>query len=492
MKSKFLKICAALILISIFQLLSSSGFCAALPAGFEVYFNNPNGTQDLNAPGMDFRFKNYLDAASNTVIYAAFYEIDNSTAIAAMNSALNRGCTVYIISDADNYTSVTDSATFNVSIKTKYKKMTSLGNEVHNKFCVIKGSSVWTGSWDPTDNHVYKNNNNVVIIRSTAIAEHYEMEFSTMYWLEKFGSAKAAAINPQAWNSKTEVVNGVTVKINFSPYSLPVRTNTLILNELKGSSADSIDPPQTDIYFCMFTFTDDDIASALIGEHALGINVKGVLDNNSNSEYYVLRSSGVDAVMTVTNGSVADGGTGGGFLHHKFGVIDPSGAKARVITGSANWTPGGTGSASATASTENDENTVVIYSPAIAQLYKDEFLRLYKVVSASVTVSVTPTNAVDNVRVSPSPVTNNTAAIGFDLSSNVKSAVVKIYSLTGLPVKEIQVAGINSGRNEVAWDCTNKSSDRVASGIYFADVEASTPDGTFRKIKKFAVIKGKQ
>ena len=49
----------------------------------------------------------------------------------------------------------------------------------------------------------------------------------------------------------------------------------------------------------------------------------------------------------------------GGKVHDKFAVIDVNGADPVVITGSYNWTASG--------ADDNDENTLIIHNPQVAQ-----------------------------------------------------------------------------------------------------------------------------
>jgi phosphatidylserine/phosphatidylglycerophosphate/cardiolipin synthase-like enzyme len=64
----------------------------------------------------------------------------------------------------------------------------------------------------------------------------------------------------------------------------------------------------------------------------------------------------------------------GGKVHHKFAVIDVNGANPVVVTGSYNWTAAG--------EEQNDENTLIIYDPAVAQAYYQEYLKLYQALPA--------------------------------------------------------------------------------------------------------------
>jgi hypothetical protein len=250
-----------------------------------------------------------------------------------------------------------------------------------------------------------------------------------------------------------------------------MRTNAKIKTGL-ATAADSVD-------FALFDFTDGSVGLGDLVKS--GIKVKGIFESQQinsvfgaaeSNQYTYLLSSGA-AVMADANPYK---------LHDKFAVVDPLRVNAKVITGSHNW--------SKSANEDNDENTLVVYSAEITEKYYDEFQKLYKLIESS--GSFSQTSAVDSLKIYPSPITGNSAAIGFNLSSNVTDAVVKLYTLSGYLAKEIPLSTINAGYSEVIWDCTNSSSEKVASGIYIADVEATTPDGTFRKIKKFAVIKEKQ
>lgn len=189
MKSKILKLLGFLLLVSSCFLLPASCYSSDLPSGFEVYFNTPTVTATDNSDTshrLDLMFKKYLDAAHDTTIFACFYEIDIPVVVDTLNSALNRGCTVYVISDSSG-TGATGTDQYKL-LKTTCTKLGNSSAIMHNKFCVIKDSSVWTGSWNATENCTFKNNNNAIVIRSSGVASTYEKEFLYMYTNNKFGS----------------------------------------------------------------------------------------------------------------------------------------------------------------------------------------------------------------------------------------------------------------------------------------------------------------
>jgi hypothetical protein len=470
MKIKFLSI---FLIISFYFFPFTNLFCE-IPPGFEVYFNKPTGTTDGNSPGLDFRFKNYVDTARDTTIYAAFYDIDNSTAILALNSALNRGCTVYLICDAG----ATNNSIFtsSITISPAYKVRTSSGSQVHNKFCVIKGSSVWTGSWNPTNNDTYQNNNNAIVIRSSSIAEIYYNEFLHM-WDNGGGGTVGSAKTLTANNGKIEYINGVKVKIYFSPYNLPTvgGTNKVISNEIKGTNV--ISGARESVSFCLFSFTitdDSQIYDSLVDVINKGVEVYGIFDitqGDNNSTYAKLRSSGAYVTYNASPRNINYN------LHHKFAVIDPFTTNAKVITGSHNW--------SNSANTSNDENTLIIYSTGIAKVYYEEFQKLYLQAGP---VATPDKKAVSNIVVYPSPAKNKTT-IGFELSSNVTSVAVKIYTLSGELAREITPQITPGVYNEILWNCDNDDGEKVASGLYILKIEVTTADKTFFVTEKFAVIK---
>jgi len=467
MKNKFL-------LISILLYTLHFTLYADVPPGFEVYFNNPTGTQDTNIPGLDFRFKNFVDLASDTTIYAAFYDIDNSTVIAALNSALNRGCDVYIVI---NSTGAGSPAVLS-QILTPHKKFrnekASPAGLMHNKFCVIKDSSVWTGSWNATYNCTCRNNNNAIVLRSAAVAKIYENEFLEMYNNNRYGSAKT--LPTDHWNGKTEYVNGVKVKIYFSPYSNPRRTSDAIRNEIKGitTGTDQFTGAEDSIYIAMYASNDDNIGDDVIKKFQSEVKTLGIFDagqaesSGSNSLFFKFKDVNIPVVL--------DGNPDK--LHHKFGIIDVGCAKARVITGSHNWTTKASG--------DNDENTLIIYSTGIAKMYYEEFQKLYLQAGPAATPSK---KSVADVVVYPSPARNKTT-IGFEISSNVTAVTVKIYTLSGELVWECNPIITPGVYNEVPWDCVNDDDEKVASGLYILKIEATTADKTFFATEKFAVIKG--
>jgi phosphatidylserine/phosphatidylglycerophosphate/cardiolipin synthase-like enzyme len=118
----------------------------------------------------------------------------------------------------------------------------------------------------------------------------------------------------------------------------------------------ALDEAEKSIDIAMYSFTDDQLAAAVIRAYKRpAVNIRILLEdsrkNELGSEFTFLHDNGVP-IKWVTKGSL---------FHHKFVVIDGS----LTITGSYNW--------SNNADENNFENVVFITCEAIAAVYVNEF-----------------------------------------------------------------------------------------------------------------------
>lgn len=121
----------------------------------------------------------------------------------------------------------------------------------------------------------------------------------------------------------------------------------------------NINNAQESINIAMYTFTDSDIAWAIVRAKDRGVAIKIYLDGKEvNAEYSKSRffiNEGIKAIRISSSYS----------MHNKFAVID----NKIVITGSYNWT--------ASAGERNDENLLVLDDKQIVQQYQDYFEHLW-------------------------------------------------------------------------------------------------------------------
>ena len=215
---------------------------------------------------------------------------------------------------------------------------------MHNKFAIIDRNEVWSGSMNFTVSAAYRSDNNLVRIQSKQLAENYLVEFEEMYLDHQFGAGSPA-------NTPLPIleIEGNQVEVYFSPDD---DTMERVLELVKGAGES--------VHFMAYSFTDDDLAEAMIAAHKSGLEVAGAMDkaqalSNTGGEYQNLLENGIDVRLDGNPKS----------MHHKVIIIDGE----IVVTGSYNF--------SKSAKTKNDENTLILHSPEIAELYIEEFERVW-------------------------------------------------------------------------------------------------------------------
>ncbi len=224
----------------------------------------------------------------------------------------------------------------------------------HNKFVVVDGERVWTGSYNTTPQAANAQNNNAILVRSRDLARAYLHEFDEEFVENRFGDRKDSYL-PHEYT-----VDGARVELYFSPAN---STNQRLINAIQ--TADS------SIYVAMFTLTDIPLINALRQKREQGLDVKVVTDKLGASQKEPLDPDRPDLKLKVSDYLVAhDIGfkmdTSSKLMHHKFAVIDAgTSSDPLVVTGSHNWTKG--------ADTLNDENSLVVHSSTMAAAYVDEF-----------------------------------------------------------------------------------------------------------------------
>ena len=124
-----------------------------------------------------------------------------------------------------------------------------------------------------------------------------------------------------------------------------------------------IDNANQELHIAVYSFNRKPISDAVIRAYKRGVEVKVVFDESQlsgpNSRQTDLQNEGIAVKKDNPRGNSLSQ------MHNKFAVID----KHIVITGSYNWTTNAT--------TNNDENLVVITSHSVAATYNTEFERIW-------------------------------------------------------------------------------------------------------------------
>jgi phosphatidylserine/phosphatidylglycerophosphate/cardiolipin synthase-like enzyme len=272
----------------------------------------------------------------------AAYSLTLDSVRRALIDADRRGVTVRVVMESDNMDGYDVQKLVEAGIPVIGDRREGL---MHNKFMVIDRSAVWTGSLNFTDEGAYRDNNALIHIRSSDLAENYTTEFNEMFSDDLFGdSIRAATPHPDL------TIDGTRVETFFSPDDKPATHITELLNGAQES-----------IHFLAFSFTTDDFGDALVARAKDAVTVSGVMEadqvrTNQGTEYDKLSQAGIDVRL--------DGNPD--YMHHKVFIID----EKIVVLGSYNF--------SFSAETRNDENLLVIYNPELADQFMREFQRVYE------------------------------------------------------------------------------------------------------------------
>ncbi len=267
----------------------------------------------------------------------------------------------------------------------------SWGDQMHNKFVIVDGTWVWTGSWNFTVNDTYGSDanrdagilsghtNHALEIRSEDLADEYTGEFEEM-WGSSTATPNHSASNFHSRKTDNTThsvtVGGRTVEVYFSPNEDALDRVVEVVDEDADLSA----------HFSIYAFSDQALTDALKlkweGSTAestgtlTGFDLQGVMESGYWNQYW---SASMD--MTQRDGSpdqstkwnnkppvFFDGEDE--LLHHKYLIVDVnSESDPIVVTGSMNW--------SANGDDTNDENTLIIHDEDIANQFYQEFAARY-------------------------------------------------------------------------------------------------------------------
>ena len=307
----------------------------------QIYFTDPDAPHARDYEGgPDEALAAAIDQARLSVDVAA-YSLNLWSIRDALLHANQRGVAVRMVMESDNMDDQEVQELIDAGIPVIGDQQEGL---MHDKFVVIDRSEVWTGTMNYTVGGAYKDNNNLIYIRSVQVAQDYTNEFEEMFADNLFGPDGEANTPTPSLS-----IEGTPVEIYFSPDDGVAQH---ILELLKAA--------QESIYFMAFSFTSNDIGAAIIERFRAGVAAAGVMDDgqvasNQGTEYDAFLQAGLDVRL--------DGNDG--LMHHKVIIID----RQIVITGSYNFT--------ASAEDRNDENIVIIHNPEVAMNYIEEFQKVY-------------------------------------------------------------------------------------------------------------------
>lgn len=313
---------------------------------YAVYFTDPTCPAEAAARvgGIDEVLATDLLRAASTVDVAAF-EIDSETITNALISLEKRGVVVRVVTDEDFGDERSIRRLRRNGISVVEDKRSAL---MHNKFVIIDGRILWTGSMNLTDNGAYCNNNNYVRFDSPALAANYTAEMDEMYSEREFGPR-----SPLNVVNREVVVDGVRIENYLGPE-----------DDIAPVIAARIAAAESQVLFMAFSFTNDTIGSALDEQVRAGLEVRGVYEAAGSETTYSYFSKLLAASAGLMNFGVRQDGNPR-IMHHKVFIIDG----AVTIFGSYNF--------SNNANDSNDENVLIVHDPLFARYFSEEFERIW-------------------------------------------------------------------------------------------------------------------
>ncbi len=307
-----------------------------------VYFTDPLNTRDRSQyqNGVDEQLAAEIGRVERTLDIAAF-ELNNEIITQAILDAHNRGVAVRMVVDDEHTLEDDDSTIVEIELAGIEIVDDDRSGLMHNKFMIMDRNRVWMGSMNFTQNGVYRNNNNALLLRSPQVVSTYQAEFNEMFERGEFG------VRSDPSNTADFTQNGIPIEIYFASE-----------NEVIDELLSEINNARRTIRFMTFSFTRDDLGQALVARAETGVVVTGVSEVTGSQTQYAelprLYCAGLDVYQDGNNG----------VLHHKVFIID----ERTVITGSFNY--------SNNAVESNDENVLIIRNADIAALYLQEFERV--------------------------------------------------------------------------------------------------------------------
>ncbi len=309
---------------------------------WEVYFSDVYaGPLKKTAPGsLESRLVAKL-ATADERIDAALYMLNSAPVADALIEAHERGTLVRIVTETDYVEGSQIRRLQEVGIAVA----DDAGHEglMHHKFVVIDERYVWTGSYNPTYNGAYKNNNNVLWIDSPSLAYNFTQKFREMFLIRRFGKQSDSAVP----YPRLTLSDGTQISTYFAPGN---DTISPLLSEIRSS--------KQSIHFMAFSFTHNALGKAMRDRFKSGVAVQGVFEKrqiDQHSEYAPMKAEGMPVIQDKNRAT----------MHHKVIVID----EKTVITGSYNF--------SRNAETRNSENLLIIKeNRELADAYLAEFQRL--------------------------------------------------------------------------------------------------------------------
>ena len=306
-----------------------------------VYFTDPSISGNAS-PGKVIIQALIADIhAATESVDVAMYNFTLKDVSEALIKASQRGLAVRVVVDSDALQKLDLSRMKQAGIYVMGDRRESL---MHNKYVIIDGRILWTGSLNLSASGSENDENVMVRIESTGLAGNYMIKFNEMASEDKFGPDS----RPLTETTRFDLA-GMQVENYFSPE-----------DRIDSRLVDLVNNAEKSVHVLAYSFTLDKLANALIKAEKNGVEVKGVFDRESSEEntgadFFTLQKAGLDVHL--------DGEPG--LMHMKVIIVDGK----TVVLGSYNFT--------SSAENRNDENVLIITDEEFAGPFEQAFDRIY-------------------------------------------------------------------------------------------------------------------
>lgn len=328
--------CGTLFALCLIVLTLAAAPVFAKDEAIKVVFNDPyNNTKNRDIQNM---ILNDLRSAEERIDLVTYNYSDTKTAEALIDAA-KRGIEVNLVIDEDN----ADDDVIRKMEKGGVNVVTAVSDGLmHAKYIIVDDDITISGSANMTLSSFSYDNNFMIRIVSSDIAEIFRAEFSEMFDDQIFG--ENSPHNKPA--EGVQLSDGTLVYVRFSPDDYVDDT----IEKLIGAAEQSV-------YMLAYSFSSNDISEALQDADDNGVDVGLICEDtkaytDGGGECGPLAEDGVNVHVDGYEDTL---------MHEKAIVLDDS----VVIAGSYNYTRA--------ADQRNDEQVLVIQSKSIA----DQFMKEY-------------------------------------------------------------------------------------------------------------------
>lgn len=269
-------------------------------------------------------------------IYMSVYDIDLKEFYDLLIKKADEGVKIKIVTEEDNRNYYSEKLKENEKIELKYDDNYRL---MHNKFIIIDGYLLITGSTNITNNGLKYNDNNMLFIFNNEITENYMLEFEEQFDKGLYG---------KKGKDEKKYIDIPLLKGDINSYFTPDENYQEDILKL-------IDSAKKEIKVMIFTFTDSKIAQALLESYKRGVKVQVITEAFQAGSRWSVYGDYQNEFPFILDKN-------GKTFHHKLILIDGK----YILTGSYNFTK--------SALEYNDENAVIINNnPVLYNAYEKEF-----------------------------------------------------------------------------------------------------------------------